>query len=163
VLYRPGMDCRRFLRASLAVGSLKDVKRRAALRFLPVAVPLIALVAAPTAACAQGWYLMVPPLEATSGTHLMFYEEARTKILKSWPLSTWTLSRSFNRAEDCEEEISDRMRRNSRNQVDIMQEYRRAKDDAERARLTLEQESLLPYVTRDRVAVCIASDDRRLK
>jgi hypothetical protein len=73
-----------------------------------------------------GWYLFVPPTTRTWWIGAERYDDAA-------PLSSWTIERSFDKAEGCEA-----------------------------ARLTTQQQAGDEAIRMDH-AVCVASDDPRLK
>jgi len=73
-----------------------------------------------------GWYLLVPPQTRTWWIGAERYDDAA-------PLSSWTIERSFDKAEACEA-----------------------------ARLAIQQQAGDAAI-RMRHAVCVASDDSRLK
>ena len=84
---------------------------------------------------AVGWYLMTPPLSHT----------VRFEVDNNAPLSAWTIIRSFDKAENCEDYRS--------------HELEKYRADAVTKPINVRQ----TFATALLFSQCIASDDPRLK
>jgi hypothetical protein len=133
------------------------------MRFLLTAAFMAGLVAAPAAACAQGWYLMVPP-----------GDPPRAKLGEfTWsvPLHEWRQAQGFDRANDCEAsralhiQIWDRQAQEAwqkYSSVRFSDEYLKAYGPDSLEILRRHSEGQDRELARSRMAQCISAVDPRL-
>ena len=161
---------------TLWTGRLKRVRPFA---FVGFALQIVAMKPRHAAALALvGWYLMVPPYSAlktvTDATTGQRRFPTQTEIEQAAPLSAWTLGAGFDLAAECyhfhTEAIADEKAHMDRalkqpgdpKNMDVLQKIDRA---LKQPRNPKNMDALQYYVmwSRSRHAVCIASDDPRLK
>ena len=120
---------------------------------------VVVLAGAGLAVATDGWYLMLPPLDAVKqlGTNQMPLEESISKIVEGSPLSEWSSAKTFVTAEACESEVKTRNAAHAKAASDLARRADEAKKRGDQ-RMSDIAAALAAHRVRDAAALCIATN-----
>jgi hypothetical protein len=135
-------------------------------RLMPPALALVLLVAVHTssASAGQGWYWLLPPMEAAEQAGKE--DDPLLWAQRIFPFSKWWLYKAFDSARECEDALRGRLTENAKAGNALMSQTRKAERPGNREQVS-ELRNLLAAEDLGRrrfaLAVCVASDDPRLR